>query len=379
MGLSGKRADKVLDLIYDAATEQSLWADVLTEISDLTNSQCGVLFGQSLGPAAEVHFAYNGRCDPAYNAIYGARHMRNPWSLLMWGKPVGEVVFSDEIYDLAALRRTEFFDDVLGPQDVPHNAMIPLAAKDDFRAAFNINRNRRQGPFSEEEREILKWLVPHLCRSIRLAFRIDGYRALQNGEAQVLDRLADGIILLDGDEKIVYANAAARRYDGDALRLRNGGVSTLSLPHSQRLAALVGAALNGAAAGSMSIPLPNGHLVTVLVMSVRGKDIGRFADASMPDAAVLMFIVDPANRAGVPVAWIMDAYGLTQAEARVALAASSASTIPEVAAQLGLSPNTVKTHLRRVFAKTGTGRQVELARLIASIGLLKANGNSGHG
>jgi DNA-binding CsgD family transcriptional regulator len=66
----------------------------------------------------------------------------------------------------------------------------------------------------------------------------------------------------------------------------------------------------------------------------------------------------------------MDAYGLTQAEARVALAASSGASIPETATRLNISPNTVKTHLQRVFAKTGANRQAELARLIASIGLI---------
>ena len=84
----------------------------------------------------------------------------------------------------------------------------------------------------------------------------------------------------------------------------------------------------------------------------------------MPDAAVLVVIVNPANRADIPIGWVMDAYGLTQAEARVAVAASSGSTVFESATQLGLSPNTVKTHLRKVFAKTGISRQTELVRLM---------------
>nr|WP_283815780.1 helix-turn-helix transcriptional regulator [Bradyrhizobium lablabi] len=67
----------------------------------------------------------------------------------------------------------------------------------------------------------------------------------------------------------------------------------------------------------------------------------------------------------------MDAFGLTQAEARVALASSSGKTMFETAQLLGLSPNTIKTHLRRVFAKTATGRQAELARLMASIGTMR--------
>jgi DNA-binding CsgD family transcriptional regulator len=122
----------------------------------------------------------------------------------------------------------------------------------------------------------------------------------------------------------------------------------------------------------MSMPgrIP-GQLLTILVSSVRGKDVGRFSDLNMKDAAVLVFVIDPANRSSIPLAQIMDAYGLTQAEARVALASSSGKTIYETAQLLALSPNTIKTHLRRVFAKTASGRQAELARLIASIGSVR--------
>ena len=66
----------------------------------------------------------------------------------------------------------------------------------------------------------------------------------------------------------------------------------------------------------------------------------------------VLLVIDPANRRSIPLPQIMDAYGLTQAEARVALAASSGNTVVETAQLLKLSPNTIKTHLRRVFAKT---------------------------
>jgi DNA-binding CsgD family transcriptional regulator len=32
---------------------------------------------------------------------------------------------------------------------------------------------------------------------------------------------------------------------------------------------------------------------------------------------------------------------------------------------MGISPSTVKTHLRRLFAKTGTDRQADLVKLVA--------------
>jgi DNA-binding CsgD family transcriptional regulator len=253
--------------------------------------------------------------------------------------------------------------------------MIALAAKDGFRAAFNMCRSVRQGPFGEDERRFFDWLAPHLRRSIQLAFRIDGYRALQRAGFDVLDRLSFGVILLDRRGRILYVNTAARLLGTDEgpLRLRNSTVATFSPSHSQQLRTLIDAALRGAPAASMSMPRPNdGQLLAILASSVRSRDIGRFADFSMPDAAVLLFIIDPANRAGIPVPCIMDAYGLTRTEAKVALAAASGGTVSMVAKQLGMSPNTFKTHLRRIFAKTGTARQSELARLMASLNLVGA-------
>ena len=327
--------------------------------------------------ARKVYFEHNGRLSEECNRVYQERHMQNPWSKAMEIRSVGRLVLSDEIIPLSDLRPTLFFEEVLRPQDVAHNAMIALAARDDFRVAFNLCRSAQRGPFGEDERRLLDWLVPHLRRSVQLAFRIDGYRALQSAAFDMLDRLSVGVVLLDRRARVVYVNAAASTLgsDGGALHLGNATVATYSPPHSQRLAELIRAALRGIPTGSMSVPRPSdGQLLTILVSSVRGRDIGRFADLCMPDAAVLLFIVDPANRAGVPTSWIMDAYGLTQAEAKVALAASSGLTMPETATRLGLSPNTIKTHLRRVFVKTGTGRQTELARLMASIGLLRAGG-----
>jgi hypothetical protein len=71
---STELTDKLLDRIYDAATEQDLWRSVLTEIADLTNSQGGILFGQSFG-ARKVYFDYNGRLDKDCNPFERNRRL----------------------------------------------------------------------------------------------------------------------------------------------------------------------------------------------------------------------------------------------------------------------------------------------------------------
>jgi DNA-binding CsgD family transcriptional regulator len=292
-------------------------------------------------------------------------------------QPVGRLVASDEAVDLSVLRQSAFYDEVLRPQNVSHNGMMALAAREDFRAAFNICRNTGQGPLGHEEQRMLEWLAPHLCRSVTLGFRIDGYLAMQHAAFTVLEQLSDGVLVLDRRTRVIFANAAARRFEADGLLHFRHMLATWSPPHSQRLTELVRAALAGAPGGTMSLPRHiDGQILTVLVSSIRSKDIGRLADASIKDAAVLLFVIDPANRRSIPLSQIMDAYGLTQAEARVALAASSGSTILETAQLLKLSPNTIKTHLRRVFAKTATGRQAELAGLITAVGSVRIDVNT---
>jgi DNA-binding CsgD family transcriptional regulator len=373
VGFSIELNDRFLDLVYDAATEPELWSSVLTEISDMTASQGGVLFGQSI---RKVFFDYNGRLDVDRIRLYQEHHLSNIWSEYMFRQPAGRLVGSDEIAPLSTLRQTSFFDDILRPQEIAHSVMAKLFGDDDFHGAFNICRSEQQGPMDESGRRLISAIVPHLRRSVALGFRLDGYRAIQRAEYAVLDQLASGVILLDQRNRILYLNAAARLLgvEGGALSLRGGTLRARSQAHAKRLDDLILGAQGGLPASAMSIPrIGSGQLLTVLISSVRGRDIERFADRSMPDAAVLIFVVDPVNSSGMSISWVVDAFGLTPAEARVALAASSGAAIPVVAMSLRLSQNTIKTHLRRIYAKTGTCRQAELARVIASLGLLKSD------
>jgi DNA-binding CsgD family transcriptional regulator/pimeloyl-ACP methyl ester carboxylesterase len=60
-----------------------------------------------------------------------------------------------------------------------------------------------------------------------------------------------------------------------------------------------------------------------------------------------------------------DAFGLTPAEARVAARVARGATAPETAQALGLSSETVKTHVKAVLHKTGARGVKDLARLLS--------------
>ncbi|NDC58680.1 MAG: helix-turn-helix transcriptional regulator, partial [Alphaproteobacteria bacterium] len=64
---------------------------------------------------------------------------------------------------------------------------------------------------------------------------------------------------------------------------------------------------------------------------------------------------------------LQSVFGLSFAEARVAIAVAEGASLPALAARFEVAHATVRTQLRCVFEKTGTRRQSELAALIARL------------
>jgi DNA-binding CsgD family transcriptional regulator len=118
----------------------------------------------------------------------------------------------------------------------------------------------------------------------------------------------------------------------------------------------------------MAIPHPgDGRLITILVTPAQGRTLDGSVGLGDHDSAAIIFMLDPARPPALPPQWIMDAYTLTRAEAQVALQASLGHSVSTIGIRLEISPNTVKTHLRRVFAKTGVRGQAELVGLLSAL------------
>ena len=78
----------------------------------------------------------------------------------------------------------------------------------------------------------------------------------------------------------------------------------------------------------------------------------------------MLFITDPEANPGVRPQWLREDFGLTPAEAVVAVEILEADGLQAAARRLGISLATAHTHLAHVFDKTGTRRQAELVRLL---------------
>ena len=78
----------------------------------------------------------------------------------------------------------------------------------------------------------------------------------------------------------------------------------------------------------------------------------------------MLVITDLSAGTSPQAALIQGLFDLTPAEARVAQAIASSVQPVDISRQHGISVGTVRTHMKAVFAKTGTSRQAELALLL---------------
>lgn len=74
---------------------------------------------------------------------------------------------------------------------------------------------------------------------------------------------------------------------------------------------------------------------------------------------------------------IAAAFRLTPSELRVLMAIIEIGGVPDIAAKLGVAETTVKTHLGRLFEKTGAGRQADLVKIAAGFAVPFARRTSG--
>jgi DNA-binding CsgD family transcriptional regulator len=67
-----------------------------------------------------------------------------------------------------------------------------------------------------------------------------------------------------------------------------------------------------------------------------------------------------------PIELLRSQFGLTPAEARLALHLVAGETLRSAEAKLSISYETARTHLKNIFNKTGTCRQAELVVAIVT-------------
>jgi DNA-binding CsgD family transcriptional regulator len=83
---------------------------------------------------------------------------------------------------------------------------------------------------------------------------------------------------------------------------------------------------------------------------------------------VMIIVVDPARYAPSETD-LVDLFGLSPAEARVAAALMTGRSLADIAAVSGVQITTVRTQLRSILRKVGVKRQFDLVRILSGTGI----------
>jgi DNA-binding CsgD family transcriptional regulator len=117
--------------------------------------------------------------------------------------------------------------------------------------------------------------------------------------------------------------------------------------------------------GMFQMTGPAGRALRVDVGAPPGQ-VPRFvADFSASGQVAALVLIEDLAESRLPQATgLGESFGLTPAETAVALESLSGKRRKDIALTLGLSESTVRTHLSRIYEKTGAKRQAELIRLL---------------
>jgi DNA-binding CsgD family transcriptional regulator len=216
-------------------------------------------------------------------------------------------------------------------------------------------------------RERMRLLAPHIQRSRVMGRQIRARSHTVDDLAEVLDRLSTAICLLDAEGRVVHANAAGRRLFADANLLAMVG-DRIVARNTQTDKIFRGLLEIVSSGGTHSAPRRQIGLATAIDGEhylLHAASLKRDRSFSRDAAASVLFVQKASMVPSLVPDAIAAAFRLTPSELRVLMAIVEIGGVPDIAAKLGIAETTVKTHLGRLFEKTGAGRQADLVKIAA--------------
>lgn len=233
-----------------------------------------------------------------------------------------------------------------------------------------FRRKADQGEYSAQEREMLELLLPHLQNATGISDEFTDLNMQIEAADQLLNRTPFGIFFLDINGSVLYKNGFAKQLlkAKDSFSLRGNRLILAKDEQRQILAEFFNDFMNYSdplemGRRKLSVQsLTESHRYNVLFIPMRTV---RNSGLRRSDKIVLLQVHNQEPDITLQLDGLETFYKLTLAESRVCQRLYVSRNLSEVAEFMGLSINTVKTHLVRSFRKTGVSSQAELLQKLA--------------
>jgi DNA-binding CsgD family transcriptional regulator len=360
-----ERLSHLLGDIYDAALDPARWSLVLENVASFVGGCASALFIKDSVRKTQNNI-YTWGYDPEYTRKYLEEYIKlDPFTTGQFFFEIEQPISLADIMPHAEFRETRFYAEWVRPQHWIDAMGATLEKSVTSYAALSVIRHERNGVADNEARRRMALVAPHVRRAVLIGKLVDLQKIEAATLADALDSLATAVFLVEASGRIVHANAAGHVLlaEGSVLRGAGGKLAVIDASADQALHDIFANAGGGdAALGVTGVALPllardgERHVAHVLPLTSGARRRAGVAYSAV--AAVFVRKADLMMPSSPEV--IAKTYKLTPSELRVLMAIVEVGGVPEVAPVLGISETTVKTHLQRVFAKTGTRRQAPM-------------------
>lgn len=352
--------------IYDAALDSSRWVGVLAKIAKFVGGQAaGLLSKNSVSKSGNIHYQVG--LDSCFVQFYSETYWKFDPVASLLDYEVGQIVSIPELVSYEEFCSGRFYREWAKPQGWIDAANAVLEKTPTTCAYLSVIRSEAAGMVDDEMRRRMELIAPHVGRAVRTGKVISLRQAEAATFADILDGLSPAIFLVDIDGRIIHANAASHLLleKGNFLRSVNGRLTATDMQADRALHDAFITVGETAGKGN-ALPIPdttgsNRYMAHVLPLTA-----GERHKAGMASAVVAAILVRKVEFETVsPSEIVGKTYNLTPTELRVLLAIVNVGGVRQAAGDLGVADTTVKTHLARLFEKTGVSRQADLVKLVA--------------
>lgn len=363
-----ERTLTVIEGFYDAALDESLWPAALKQLTELTRSQAAsfwVLDGSET-PRLPTFICVN--FDPAAIKEY-LEHTASidPTVQYLLAHPQQPIVHDGHVISEREKDKHPYYAWHERLIDTRFRMVGQARLMPSVQAGVAMHRTRRAGRYETRDIERFEVLQRHLEKALGIAFRLGSLETMQKLTADWLDRNSAAVLFLDHRKRIVFANRRAQELhaEGDGISLRAGGITLLHKQDDDRLQSLIAQALSPIAAAissdnALRAQRPSGKRPYAILV---GPVSGTYPVLSSIRPAVCLAITDPERRIPLPAKRLQEVFGLTAAEARLAVLLATGQELRRAAERIGITYGTARVCLSQIFQKADTRRQAELVRL----------------
>lgn len=364
MATGNWQLDRLERAFADAALDPTGWNKAMNTVVSVTGAAGAVLLPISGAQIPEV--PYSDRTGEVNETYFGDRWYEQDERskgipLLMRNGLVDDL----DIFKQDYIKRHPYYQDFLAPFGFQWFAGVRVAAGEDAWC-LSIQRTITQGPFSGPEKQRLLRLSQTLSASAALAKAI-GFVAA-GATLDALEVSASAALLINRQGEVFQMNRSAALLLTREIRVVNRRL----VAQDARSTAAFDRALHDLiwrrsdAASSPPVVLNRAGQYPLLAYLVKPSAV---AANALADCKAIAVLVEVGSRNRVPEGTLRVVFNLTDAEARLAARLGSGQALEDIAIDLGLTKETVRSQLKTIFAKTNTHRQGDLVSLLSPLGV----------